>query len=77
VFIPNDLTFSVDEAAEAAKLPKKQLCEAILRGAGPRLRRFGRRTLITREDLVSWLNDLPEYDPGIHLTQEAKEARHG
>ena len=76
MFIPTNLTFSVDEAAEAAKVPKKPFCEAILRGAGPRLRKFGRRTLITREDLVSWLNDLPEYDPGIHLNQEAKEAHH-
>lgn len=52
------LAYSPKEATEAASIGKTRLYAAIASGA-LKSRRLGRKRLILRDDLQSWLKELP------------------
>jgi len=57
---PNDkIAYSVKEASTIANVGRSTLYLAINDGALP-IKKFGRRTLILHEDLVTWLKGLPD-----------------
>jgi excisionase family DNA binding protein len=53
------LGLSVEEASEVAGIGRSMLYEAMKQGLLPR-RKFGRRTIILRDDLVQFLSALPK-----------------
>jgi excisionase family DNA binding protein len=53
---------SVDDACHVAGIGKSSMFELIKAGAVP-ARRFGRRTIILRSDLLAWLSALPRLEP--------------
>jgi excisionase family DNA binding protein len=52
------MAYSVDAAAKASHIGRTKLYEEIKAGR-LKVRKFGRRTLITAEALSEWLNALP------------------
>jgi hypothetical protein len=46
--------------ADAINRNVREVRKALLEGRGPKLRRFGKGTLITKTDAEEWLKSLPE-----------------
>ncbi|WP_375783030.1 MULTISPECIES: helix-turn-helix domain-containing protein [unclassified Bradyrhizobium] len=56
----------IDEACLVARVGRNTLYKAVDSGA-LRARKLGKKTLILREDLQRWLEDLPSYEPKHRL----------
>ncbi|HEY1245860.1 MAG TPA: helix-turn-helix domain-containing protein [Hyphomicrobiaceae bacterium] len=61
--VPERLAHSVEEAAALTGVSRDRLYAAMNERA-LRARRFGRRTLILREDLMAWLRGLEDVELG-------------
>ena len=53
------IAYSPKDAAEATNICKTNIFHAIARG-DLKSRRFGRKRLILREDLLEWVKSMPE-----------------
>lgn len=54
----NRIAFDIVEAARAARLSRATIF-AELNAGRLKARKYGRRTVILRDDLMAWLNSLP------------------
>jgi excisionase family DNA binding protein len=52
------LAYTVDEASQVSRIGRNNLYLAVQTGA-LRARKLGKKTLILREDLLAWLENLP------------------
>lgn len=57
--MPQTLTYSIDDTSKVTGICKTKLYEAIRKGE-LKAKKFGRRTMILRSDLESFLTNLPE-----------------
>ena len=55
---------SVDEACHVAGIGKSSMFDLLKAGAVP-ARRFGRRIIILRSDLMAWMDALPRLEPEV------------
>lgn len=70
---PNKLAYSIEEACAATSLGTTKLYELI--GAGKiAARAEGRRTVILRDDLQTYLNSLPAWKPQQRQTPRRHKA---
>jgi len=61
--IPGDkMAFHVNEAAQVGGVSRSEIYEAMKRGE-LRAKKYGRRTIILRDDLAAFLCALPAYQP--------------
>jgi excisionase family DNA binding protein len=56
------VVLKISEACSIARIGRTRLYEAIKTGS-LRARKHGKSTLIMRDDLLEWLNDLPALQP--------------
>ena len=59
------LSFSIKDAADHTGIGRTKIYQAINQG-DLKARKFGKRTLILREDLVNFLDNLASYEGGQH-----------
>jgi hypothetical protein len=61
--LPSDkLAFHIEEAREAGAGSRSEIYEALRRG-DLKAKKRGRRTVILRDDLATYLASLPDYEP--------------